>query len=393
MNIKVANSKKLKLSIGIKLVLLFIVVLPVALLVHILFLNSIHNFHSGNQSDYIIDGYYYIYLGQQAIDIAKETGNSLYQVAQSISPNANSTGIVLLSSIVSYVSPSIYFIPVIFVSIYILIFYFLLKSWSFSPFVLLFPFSGLLPYLFIPTKESFFLIGFLLILLALFKREYFIFGMIGLIIMYLARPQGLYLWLIAQFLWMIYRRNKLLLGFIILLLIVGYAFYARDFVFSLASIFQAQAAQSGTEFCNVGFLHVCVNSIEHSEWIYLSRILTIIGLPIKWLLDMGNIVFENNLTAPTIIIRIALFLHIIWGCFIFLSSTKPDIHSKNIRSLAIAFFVIYCGTYGAILYFQSTRQILLASTILLIGWSAVKHGPYKLRISHNFLRDRLLSSI
>ena len=87
---------------------------------HLSHLNEI-NFDSSFQSDYIVDGYYYIFLSEQVREMISTGGISALEAVKLVSPNSSSNGIIILSLLTSFLYSDIEFIPFIFLTIYIVL--------------------------------------------------------------------------------------------------------------------------------------------------------------------------------------------------------------------------------------------------------------------------------
>jgi len=357
----------LRFNLKSKIALLIFFAVPIVFINHSIWLEQIGNLNSGVQSDYFIDGYYYIYLGKQAIQLAQAADLNIYQASEVLKPNESSVGIVFLSALTYILPYSLYVIPLLLLTVYITFLYLFIKSGRFSDSVLFLPFSGLLPYLFIPTKETFFLLGFLMVVLAYVKRRFLSIGLMGLLLMYMARSEAFYLMLASTFLW--YAREKSRAFFYVLIIIfcsVYFSFF-RELLFQKATAFQIQAHLANTAFCNIGPLSFCIDEIGDVEWFYFNRVLAIILLPFQWLWYFIEIFLDSNIGITGTIIRVAILMQIVWAYLVFFIKSNLACTNEKIRGLVFMFFIIYCGSYGAIMFFQPTRQVLLASTILFIG--------------------------
>jgi hypothetical protein len=367
--------RNVSFSVAEKFIISFICTVFVAFATHIAFLNNIASFDSDFQESYITDGYYYIHLGEQATRLTGSALSSLSDAVESLRPNVSSYGIVYLSALLAYVYPSRTALPVFFIITYFAIFYVMLAngySWSGLLFL---PYTGLLPNLFIPTKESFFLIGFLLLLLAQFGRKYWLSALAGVLLMYLARSDGLILLATATAIWL-FRKNKLLLLSLMGVAVAGYIIFARDLMFSLATAFQLSADDVGTGFCNVGPLSICLDSLGSAEFIYVQRVLTLLLFPIKWVIDFCKMFGDMEINATGIIIRSCLLLHIAWCASAISFAIKKNGDFGQIKSWMLIFLAVYCSSYGALLYFQATRQVVLATSMVAIGlgFSGIKRS-------------------
>ena len=330
---------------------------------HLSHLNEI-NFDSSFQSDYIVDGYYYIFLSEQVREMISTGGISALEAVKLVSPNSSSNGIILLSSLTSFLYSDIEFIPFIFLTIYIVLLLPQLQQSRSSLAMIMILFSGLLPYLFIPSKESFFLIGFLLLLIPIQTRisKFFAYpiGILAIVIMLLARSEALFILIIATFVYYLYKQ-KLLFSLFIISFTCVYFLYFRDLAYAAALAFQLSAESSGTMFCNVGFLDICITDKKSLEITFLQRILTVTLLPFKWIYDVfisfGDPVL---MTVRNLLTRTCLLFQILWGYLSFRRIKERGV------SIGFIFCFAYILVYTTIFYFQFTRPIIFATSILFI---------------------------
>jgi hypothetical protein len=355
-----------RLSTGVLLGLTFVAAALLSMLTISAFLHEIPRFSSGTQENYVIDGYYYYYLGQSAVTMARADHISLFDAAAQLRPNAGSTGVVYLNALLCRVFPSIYFVSLALLTAYWATFSLLLRTKRVSSAILLISFGGLMPYLFIPSKEAFLVLGILLAVLAQLDRRFILAGVFGVVLIYLARPDAAYILLLSCVLASLHRRRWLTAS----LLVAGVASYfwwLRPVAYLFAEVEQSQAFMTNTGFCNLGPLSVCVGSSGMQEVIYLERLLSLMGLPLKWIWE-GCSVFWAGVTVSTIIIRITLVVQIICACLVFSRRQPADQRAALVRRAAAWCGGIYFILYGALVYFQSTRQIVFVTTVLLIGW-------------------------
>jgi hypothetical protein len=355
-----------RLSAGVLLVLTFAAAAMLAVLTITAFLHEIPRLSSGTQEDYIIDGYYYYFLGQSAVTMTRAEQISLLDAATQLQPNPESAGVVYLNALLCRVLPSVYCVSFVLLTAYWIVLSLLLNTKRVSSAILFMPFSGLMPYLFIPSKEAFLVLGILLVVLAYLDRRFIPAGVFGVVLIYLARPDAAYFLLLSCVLAPLYRRRRLMAS-LLLAGVVVYFWWLRPAAFLFAELEQGQAFISNSGFCNLGPLSVCMGSSGMQEVVYIQRLLSLGGLPLKWIWEGCN-VFWSGVTVPTIIIRITLVVQIIWACLVFLKRQPADQRAAMVRRAAAGFSGVYFLLYGALVYFQSTRQLVFVTTILLIGW-------------------------
>ncbi len=86
--------------------------------INLIFLIEIKRLGSGVQDDNLIDGYYCLHLGQEALLTADQDGMSLQAVADSIRLNISSTRIMFLSGLTRAVVAWPWLVPTFFACIY-----------------------------------------------------------------------------------------------------------------------------------------------------------------------------------------------------------------------------------------------------------------------------------
>ena len=355
-----------RLSTGVLLGLTFVPAALLSMLTISAFLHEIPRFSSGTQENYVIDGYYYYYLGQSAVTMAQTDQVSLLEAATELRPNVESTGAVYLSALLARILPSIYLVALALLTAYWVAFALLLNTRRVSSTILLLPLSGLMPYVFIPSKEAFLVLGILLTILAYLDRRFLILGAAGVVLVYLARPDAAYVLLLSCFLASLDRFRWLLAG-VLLSGVAAYFWWLRPAASLFAGFEQSQAFMMNTGFCNLGPFSVCVGADRLSEVVYVERILSLLGLPFKWIWE-GCTVFFAGVTLPNMIIRIALVVQIAWVWWVLSKRTPSDARAAMVRHVAAWFGGIYLLLYGALVYFQSTRQLVFITSIVATGW-------------------------
>ncbi len=232
--------------------------------------------------------------------------------------------------------------------------------------ILFLPFSGLMPYLFIPSKEAFLFLGVLLLVLAFLDRRFVGASLVGIALIYLARADAAYFLALSCFLTSI-RRFRSLLACVLIVAAVVYILWLRNVTYLFAQFEQAVAFRSDTGFCNIGPVSLCLGSPGAPEFVYAQRLISLLGLPLKWAWEGCTALF-SGLNLPNIIIRLALAFQIVWAVLVMRDRSFVDRRARAVRVASAWFGGTYFLLYGALVFFQSTRQLATATTILLIGW-------------------------
>jgi hypothetical protein len=362
------STRWITFSFGSRILLTLLSAILVSSVINIIFLSEIKSLESGNQSEYLIDGYFYMHLGQEALRIAGRDGMSLYAAADSIRPNISSNGIVFLSSLTSAVVPWPWLVPAFFACIYAVLVVLLSRTYRIERnFYLLF-FSGLLPYLYIPTKEAFFTIGLMLALVCIRRSALMALLPIAAGIMYLARPEAFLILVSSSTAYVLLRgcgRAKLML---LMAAAIGVYWIAlREMVAATSSLFQLAADTAETGFCNVGPLSVCVPDSGAAEYIYMQRLLSLLGLPLKWLADIYQLLADDTLSPSAWILRLALGMQLVVIGIALRQRIRSRRPLDTTQAALLIFAGLYISIYSTVLYYQVTRQALLALHIVLLA--------------------------
>jgi hypothetical protein len=280
---------------------------------------------------------------------------------------------VYLNALLASVFSSIYEISIFLVLSYWAILLLLLRTERVNSAIIFLPFCGLMPYLFVPTKEAFLFLGILLGILAYLDRRFLAFGLFGIALIYLARPQAFYIGLIAIFICYLSKYRKAFVCFLIIAIAV-YWYRLREGILFVAEFEQHVALMADNGFCHVGPLPVCVDSSGKPELIFAVRLLTLLGLPLKWAWQ-GVAALWEGLPLGTAIIRVALVVQLAWVYLVFSRLGPVDRRAMAVRRGMAYFAGLYFMIYGMLIYFQSTRQVAVATTILVIGFCVTSAGP------------------
>lgn len=357
-----------KISRSLLIAIAFLIFIMVSGLVVTAFNFEILDQESSIQSDYLIDGYYYLYLGRQAVQISHTDGTSLIDAVVAISPSPSSAGVVFLASVLVSIVRLKWLIPLIsslFIFVPIAIFY---RSGRSTAMLLGLPFCGLIPYFSVPSKELFLIVGLIAVAIAVTNRRYTVLGCVGAMAIYLGRPEAFYILLICAVAWKT-AQTRIGVVFGIASVTAGYVFFVRATAREASTLFQSLMELADLSFCSLGFLNVCVDSQSILEWTYFLRLLSLTLLPLKWIADVIATFFDSSLLATEIIIRWANLVHILWLYFTIRYSPTVTGKTRMLRQLLITFAAVYWCIYGSIFYFQPTRQAILASTFLGLAFA------------------------
>jgi hypothetical protein len=338
----------------------------------ILFMTHIPD--NGVQSDYLIDSYFYMHLGETISRESDAMNQSLYSLSDEYKPNAESQGIILLNAYLYRLLPSWYCLPLFFGLIYFSLFYFLYRVHLFDSTLLLFPFYTLYLHILLPSKETFLLIGFILILASAIKTRYWYMGLVGLGLMLLSRPTAALMFVASSLAWLCARKRT---GrYILLLAFVGaYFAYLRlpVFAYSLRQqiIFLLGDPAGEIAFCKVGPIPVCYSSPGTFEIIVALRILTLALVPFKWIWNALQLFYQDygTLFFDAFYHRVTPVIHMAIAIFIFISRRRTSHAGARVRSLMLCYVALYLGVFATGIYYQPTRQVLIASCFMMLTMS------------------------
>jgi hypothetical protein len=362
------NAFRAKFSFGSRILFFLMSAIVVASAINLIFLFEIKNLESGVQDEYLIDGYFYLHLGQEALRLANRDGMSIYAAADSLRPNISSSGIVFLSSLTSAVIPWPWLVPTFFACVYTALVVVLSRTYRLEKnFYLLF-FSGLLPYLYIPTKEAFFTIGLMLVLVCIRRSARIALLPVAAGIMYLARPEAFFILAASFTAYVLLRRWSRAKLVLLMAAAVGiYWIVLREMVADTSRLFQLTAETAETGFCNVGPLSVCVPDSGAAEYIYMQRLLSLLGLPFKWLSDIFELLSDDTLSPSAWILRLALGMQLVAIGIALRQRIRSGRPLDTIQVVLLIFALLYISIYSTVLYYQVTRQALLALHIVLLA--------------------------
>jgi hypothetical protein len=186
--------------------------------------------------------------------------------------------------------------------------------------------------------------------------------------MYLARPEAFFILIASYALYFLVRRLSLMmLTFMIALAGCIYWFMLREIIYVTSSLFELASESAETGFCNVGPLFVCIGDGESSEFIYLQRLLSVLGLPLKWILDIFQLMTDDTLNPSAWILRLAQGIQVVAigiGLRQHIRTRRP-LDTTQVSLLVFA--GLYLTIYSTVLYYQVSRQALLATHIVLLA--------------------------
>lgn len=330
---------------------------------------SLIPWQSGTQSDYLIDAYYYIYLGEQALHVTSLSNTDLVQAVADLQPNQSSFGIVLLSSLSMMVSQFVEVLPLAMGALMFWATWRLYSRGQCNGAILLLPFSGLFPYYFLPSKELFCVVSLLFAAGCLLRGGWSRLGIVpAAVVMYLARPEAAALFAASVIIWTALQSRRATIA-LVALAVVGYLVIGREGAYAASTIFQLQSDQSESAFCNVGPLDVCVGDLGGLEQVYAQRLVTLLLLPVKWVTDVLVIPITPDLLATERISRVFVGVQVIYIALTLRRSQRVTGVARHARGMLMTFAVVYGVAYGCVLYFQPTRQLVLATTVACIALS------------------------
>lgn len=346
-----------------KFIWLYIFLLSIAWLFVWLFTSRIDATEKDLQENFIIDAYFYMFLGTEIADAFQQSNSyTLTELVFAYSPNPQSIGITFLNAsyallgVGPYVSAAIQSLAFAITASVVWPKTFFTKGLGF---LLL---CGLSPYLLIPSKESFILIGYMLFFAGWFlhpRRMTLV--IVGIAIMGVARPGAVLLLLVALLLW---RRGPLWTPFKFLSIPISYLFF-RSHVVSTSEFEQVVSSGRPDFFCSVGPIGVCLGS-EPFEVVALKRLLLTIGFPLKWIFDWLQSILSMD--SIEIAIKTSCVLLLAWGI-----SSRRLLKFKNLshpaNSFALVFMLVYAMSYSAMVFFQPSRHIALALCLFLFSLS------------------------
>tara|TARA_X000000950_G_scaffold289028_1_gene409171 strand:+ start:7547 stop:8629 length:1083 start_codon:yes stop_codon:yes gene_type:complete len=341
------------ISKNIKIFFFVIIYLFFSLITLTVFLSEIAYFESGLQSHYIVDLYFYRFIGESYV--LENPENFSWQNLLFYSPNPQSLGITLISILFAYIDVSVYLIPALLAVIYSFFFFYRNNSIL----LILILFSGLMPYLVLPSKEAIILLGVFSILYGVYPKRNFPWLMLGIFLIVLSRPQMILILGAAFCLFEIIKRKTFVKLLIISFIFLLY-FSIREQIVSISILFQGVSNID----CFVGPLNICVNQENFFEFTVLQRALAVLLIPLKWGMDFFEL-FLFEFSSSSWIIRISQFSTLILLILTFFTFKKCN---RNIRLFGLCLAFVYIFSYATVFYFQLSRQVLFGIVILFISF-------------------------
>jgi hypothetical protein len=343
-----------------KLSFVLLVCLFITILLNTFYINYFGNYETiENQEDMILDVYYY---WQQGL-ISKVNIPFTFNIFEytNYSPTKNSTGVVFLSMLLSQLSENIMLVPWIIFLIYLILIWFV-RPFKTDCLSLLILFLSLCPLTMLVSKEGILYIGAILVLISRYQNKNLISRInfaAGISLIVLARPEvGLVL--IASFFLSIVKINKYLFIFITVFIIC----YFIDELLIKSIDHEEYMRFRDTLVFSGEFKYILITSDSHPFVILLTRLLTSVLLPLKWL---GSIFLVNTDNIFYVINTLLQFLFVIFSAIqiyklnsIFKFSRLYN-ESMNFKIL-VNFTIIYVGYYMVFIYHQPSRQIIYALT-------------------------------
>jgi len=226
--------------------------------------------------------------------------------------------------------------------------------------------SGLFPYLFIPTKETFLLIGLILILLGVKKTTLRILILPGLALLLLGRPETLFIFALAFFFHYLIVNKGLRWSLLIFTLVVYFVFL-RKYAYAISYPAQVLFEAAGVDYESVAGLPVKIQSLSTMEITYFFRCLAITGVVVKWPMNLMNLLLHKKFDLVDLGSTVPLVIQLCWGFAIVKSRVWQWSRMPPILSFATLFSCFYAWIYGALFFFQPARQILFPMAV----WIAV----------------------
>lgn len=366
------------------LALTFVLFVLAGYATYVLFQSEIGRPDSGVQADYKIDAYYYLYLGGQAIEIAERSSISLYDAADSIRPNAASDGIVFLSALLQWTVPLEPMIPLVLALALFALIAPLVREGHADRLLGALPLCGLFPYLQVPSKEVFFLLGLLAVALSVTRPGRLWALLLGLTLMYFGRRDAFYIFAASVPLaWLLAHRLRALVSSIALLAV--YLAFGRELALDTATLAHLVSERQDLAFCSVGPLNVCVEDLSTLEPVFVVRLLTLCALPLKWIWDALATLWMGGLAASEILIRWCNVLQLVWLVWVIRTHRPASGVVGAFRRVLVVFSLAYWVVYATVVYYQPTRQAVLTMTYL--GLAFVMHERTRVRRTHSPVKD------
>lgn len=334
----------------------FFVIYVAAYCSYFTFMYDIGQSH-GAQETFIIDAHYYLWLGEFLSENDFVGSGSVWGDVKEVAPTSSSRGIVFYSYFLNKLSFAKDLVPLSIMAIFFVValrFFSCYGAIGFRPVAYLFV-GGVFPYIYLPSKESLFLLG--LLLLFSFRSVGLV---VGLVLMCTARPEALMIFIFAVFCKKTFDARWSTCLFL-LAAVVAYSVFFREYIYGISVLFQEHSRTQGNMFCFVYGIPVCHSGIGSFELVSITRLATAIFLPLDWVLDFfGVLVIAESITASKLIIRFSLMLSSIVFAYAFL------MRKMVLGSVGFWFALIYFSLYASVFYYQSSRPLLFALMVWLV---------------------------
>lgn len=351
---------------------------------NILYIQQIGSFFSsGDSSYYLIDAYYYWYLGS-VVNTASSIG-SHFESAFDIAPTINSTGVVALAGFINFSPEVIYLLPICFLFIYLLLFYKKTDSATLTYLMIIAILIGTAPLPFLVSKESLLYVGMFLIarfgLCVSFSAK-FLGVTAGLIFVAIGRYEVLAFLLMSYVLTVCGQKTKVFLFVAVAIAIVFYF----DTFYEFALISERVAISQDNEFCGGITNTACLTSGASLATVLITRFLLSILLPLKWIFALfESFTYIDQVSLFWARFSQGLFALVFLRWLYLLKKYKRQGRIKlieNYSKIGRLFFVTYSGFYILVIFQQPTRQIQFALAVSMIFFT---FGTARKKIQHKFI--------
>ena len=328
-----------------------------------LFTAKIDTSSKATQADFIIDVYYFIDLGRQIVAENRSTGQSLWELVEQYRPNPPSTGITYLNALYAsaiqdggnYWAAAVQCLLLVAVAA---------RTWPSAPLkhgLRLALLGGLLPYILLPSKESFVVAGYLVFLVGWFRPpRRLVPTVVGVTLVAAARPEAAILLVLAA---AIHHGSRRPYGWLVVCAVFGAVYYfVRDTLFEISTLIQELASLRDDFFCEVGPVRVCATD-ENFEFLILKRLFVVAGLPLKWVGDF--ILALPAADAVDLVIKSSLVLQLAW-VLLLRRELNRTAFQRPMQRFSLIFAAVYAGSFAGVILFQPSRQIALALCLFLV---------------------------
>lgn len=319
---------------------------------------------SAVQSEFFIDATYYFYLGGEINNLVAQGSHEFWDAITELSPNRSTVGVVLISFVFRLFVDSIQMGALVLSGTLVALMTYLRKTGvlgRYSEFLLI---SGMIPYLYLPSKESIFLIGMLTFLARFSVKRPLLPTIIGASLMFLARPEAFLILLAAAICARMLKSKKAIRAAFILVALVLYFTFIRETLAAIATIYEISNELKGLVFCSIGPINVCVRNGAFLEQVAVNRIFVTGFIYIDWLADFIELVANPaDFTNGQALIRISNVIHLP----IFFAAIFGAWRLRNFGATWTVYFpILYFLTFSGVLFFQSSRQVVFVTMILFL---------------------------